>query len=237
MRRVVARFDLSSALREKINWFRPRLRKWYKTNHRSFSWREPQRTPYEVLIAEVLLRRTQARTVPPVYSVFLKKYPNFTALAAASKRDLHRLLKPLGLWRQKTPILVDLAKRAEQNRGGLPLTRSDLEALPHIGNYIASVILTTFHNKAEPFVDVNMARIVDRFFGPRKLVDLRDDPYLHAVSREIVKNPNESLQLNWAILDFAALVCKAGKPRCEICPMRKKCLFFSQISTGAGQLL
>lgn len=231
MRRVVARFDLSPELREEINWFRPRLRKWYKTNHRIFSWRKPQRTPYEVLIAEILLRRTQARTVAPVYSVFLKKYPNFAALAAASKRDLHRILKPLGLWRQKAPILIDLAKRAERNRDYLPSTRSELEALPHIGNYIASVILTTFHNKVEPFVDVNMARVVDRFFGPRTLADIRDDPYLHAVAHEIVKVPKESLQLNWAVLDFAALVCKARKPHCSICPMTKKCFYFTHGST------
>ena len=156
------------------------------------------------------------------------QYPDFSHLAEASKRDLHKIIKPLGLWRQKTPIFLAVAKAVQANGGQLPSSRSELEKLFHIGNYIASVILTSFHGKAEPFVDVNMARVVDRFFGPRELVDIRYDPYLHAVAHEIVKNRKESLQLNWAVLDFAALVCQARRPRCEICPMTSKCLWFSK---------
>jgi len=221
-------------LGKKINWFRKTLRLWFKENHRNFLWREPTRTPYEILIAEVLLRRTRAETVAQIYPKFLKKYPDFTQLASARPAGIKRIIKPLGLWRQKTPIFLNIAKAVVENNGQLPSNREDLEKLFHIGNYIASIILTSFHGKAEPFVDVNMARVVDRFFGPRKLVDIRYDPYLHAVAREIVKNKKESLTLNWAVLDFAALVCKAGRPRCEICPMTKKCLYYSQVTTNSS---
>lgn len=224
------KYELYSGLGENILWFRRRLRSWFNENKRSFSWREPGRNSYEILVSEVLLRRTRAEAVAQIYPSFLKKYPDFTHLANASKKDLQKILKPLGLWRQKTPIFLSVAKAMQENGGQLASTRAELEKLFHVGNYIASVILTTFHGKAEPFVDVNMARVVDRFFGPRKLVDIRHDPYLHAVAREIVKNRKESLKLNWAVLDFAALVCKAGKPRCNICPMTKKCFYFSKIS-------
>lgn len=220
--------DLSPLLLVKANWFRKRLKTWFTVNYRTFFWRESRRTPYEILIAEVLLRRTQANTVAQIYPKFLKKFPGFDHLATAKPAEIKRIIKPLGLWRQKTPIFLNIAKAVVENNGQLPANREELEKLFHIGNYIASVILTTFHGKAEPFVDVNMARVVDRFFGPRKLVDIRYDPYLHAVAGEIVKNKKESLTLNWAVLDFAALVCKAGRPRCEICPMTKKCLYYSQ---------
>lgn len=229
MRGKVRSYDLSLEIKRKSIWFKQKLKKWFEENHRVFLWRESNRTPYEILIAEILLRRTRAETVAQIYPEFLKRFPTFHDLANASPRDIKKIIKPLGLWRQKTPIFLNIAKEVVKNEGQLPATREDLEKLFHIGNYISSVILTSFHKKAEPFVDVNMARVVDRFFGPRKLVDIRYDPYLHAVAREIVKNKKESLTLNWAVLDFAALVCKAGRPRCEICPITKRCLYYSQI--------
>ncbi len=220
--------EIQPEIKKKVIWFRRRLHKWFKENHREFPWRDPTRIPYEILVAEILLRRTRAETVAQIYPHFLKKYPDFSSLAQASKSDLHKIIKPLGLWRQKAPIFVAVARVVHEKGGQLPSSRAELEKLFHVGNYVASVILTTFHAKAEPFIDVNMARVVDRFFGPRKLVDIRYDPYLHAVAREIVKNRKESLQLNWAVLDFAALVCQARRPRCEICPMTAKCLWFSE---------
>jgi A/G-specific adenine glycosylase len=221
---------LSLDVRKRIPWFRHRLRIWFRDNHRSFPWRSKDRTPYEILIAEILLRRTKAETVARIYPIFLSRFPNFNSLAGARIGDLQRALKPLGLWRQKTPILLTIARAVKTNGGNLPTTRQGLEGLFHVGDYIASVILTTFHNQPEPFVDVNMARVVDRFFGPRKLVDIRYDPYLRAVAKRLVDVRVDSLLVNWAVLDFAALVCKAGRPRCEICPMKLHCVYFRQIS-------
>lgn len=218
-------YELSREIKEKVTWFRRRLRTWFNTNHRNFLWRESERTPYEIMIAEIMLRRTKADTVAKYYPAFLQKYPDFAHLAKANIRSLQKLIKPLGLRRQKTPVFLAVAKAVSENNGQLPSTREELESFGHIGQYIASVILTTFHKKAEPFIDVNTARVVDRFFGPRKLVDIRYDSYLKVVSKEIVKNPRESLQLNWAILDFAALVCKAIKPQCPVCPMKSRCLY------------
>lgn len=218
-------YELKPELKEKVTWFRRRLRNWFKNNHRNFPWREPTRTPYEVLIAEIMLRRTKADTVARFYTEFLKKYPDFAHLSKANTRNLQKLIKPLGLWRQKAPVFLAIAKFVSENNGQLPSTREELESFSHIGQYISSVILTTFHGKAEPFIDVNTARVVDRFFGPRKIVDIRYDPYLKAISKEIVKNKRESLQLNWAILDFAALVCKAINPLCSKCPMESQCLY------------
>ncbi len=231
MRSQKNKYEISSELKEKTSWFRRRLRTWFKTNHRNFPWREITRTPYEVLIAEIMLRRTKAGTVAQFYPAFLKKYPDFAHLAKANTKSVQKLIKPLGLWRQKAPVFLAVAKSVSENKGQLPSTREELESLSHIGQYISSVILTTFHGNAEPFIDVNTARVVDRFFGPRKLVDIRYDPYLKAVSKEIVKNKRESLQLNWAILDFAALVCKAIKPLCSKCPMESQCLYAQKLES------
>ena len=51
---------------------RKRLLSWFARNGRSFPWREPGRTPYEVVVAEILLQRTTTAGVARVYSGFIE---------------------------------------------------------------------------------------------------------------------------------------------------------------------
>ena len=48
---------------ELVSWLREQLLSWFERSGRSFSWREPDRVPYEVIIAEILLQRTTASCV------------------------------------------------------------------------------------------------------------------------------------------------------------------------------
>jgi len=74
-------------------------------------------------------------------------------------------------------------------------------------------------------MDVNMARVLERFFGPRKLADIRYDPYLQKLARDILPRKGAK-EFNWAVLDFAALVCRTRQPLCPTCTLRTRCLFF-----------
>ena len=69
-----------------------------------------------------------------------------------------------------------------------------------------------------------MARVLERLFGPRKLVDIRDDPHLQSLSRAIVKGKRAAC-VNWAILDLAAVVCTIKNPACDECPLRGYCQY------------
>ncbi len=115
----------------------------------------------------------------------------------------------------------------EDRQGNIPMSRIELEALPGVGQYIAGAVLTTLYNQAEHFIDVNMDRLLGRFFGPRKLAGIRDDPYLQTLARRVVEG-RDSLYINWAILDFGALVCKPNRPLCGDCPLKTKCQAFDQ---------
>jgi len=89
-------------------------------------------------------------------------------------------------------------------------------------------VLTQCHGAKEPFIDVNMVRVLERFFGPREKSDIRYDPYIQELSKKVVyrRKHTETLHLNWAVLDFAAIICKAKKPLCKECPLRRKCLYY-----------
>lgn len=107
-------------------------------------------------------------------------------------------------------------------RGRFPPKREVLEALPAVGQYVASAILLFQWKRPEPLLDGGMARLVGRFFGHRLVGDLRYDAMLQELARLIVdsRHPRES---NWAILDIAALYCRASIPRCGICPLSARC--------------
>jgi A/G-specific adenine glycosylase len=94
---------------ERIPWLRRRLLSWFKQSGRSFPWRDAERTPYEVVVAEILLQRTTAAGVAQAYAGFIQRYPSWEALENA--------LRPLGLWRQKALAFQQLAQAIEE-RGG-----------------------------------------------------------------------------------------------------------------------
>ena len=210
----------------KVVFFQNEILVWFKENGRSFPWRKEDLKSYELIIAEVLLQRTRAETVSNKYYSFIEKYSSWNDIDEAKTKELEIALKPFGLFRQKAKRLKMLAEEMADENKELPVVREELENIPLIGQYIASAIISYVHEEPAPLLDVNMARVLERFFGPRKLADIRYDPYLQKLSRKIIEHP-EHQKINWAILDFASLICTKRNPNCENCPLSKKCTYYN----------
>jgi A/G-specific adenine glycosylase len=212
----------TAAIAARTRWFRRRLLAWFACSGRTFPWRDRARTPYEVVVAEILLQRTTAACVARAYPTFIERYPTWRALSHAPLARLQEDLRPLGLWRQKAFALGSLARSIEEGGGRVPASRQELERLRGIGQYTASAILAVVYGRAEPLVDVNAARVLGRFFGPRTFATVGRDRSLHALARQVVCG-KMSLEVSWAILDFGALVCRPRHPLCRECPLRGRC--------------
>lgn len=209
---------------ENIAELQKKLLAWYKKNGRKFPWRNQGLTNYQIIIAETLLQRTKAETVAKFYKQFIKDFPNWKSLANADVKVLEKYLTPIGLYRQRAKRLQNLAIEMVKRNGRLPKDREELESIPFLGQYIANAIELIVFNHPSPLIDVNMSRLLERYFGERKMADIRYDPYLQKLSYQVVKHTKPK-QINWAILDFAALVCIIRLPRCYECPLRFKCNF------------
>lgn len=209
--------------REKITLFQSAVLGWFREHGRWFPWRESSASCYQKVIAEILLQRTRAETVAAFFPGFVKRFPSWTKLAEATEDELKDYLQPVGLWRRRASTLVSLASVMKQRRGRFPRNRGEIEALPGIGQYIANAVLLLCHGEPQPLVDVNMARVLERCFGPRKLADIRHDPYLQSLAADVVQG-EDPLALNWGVLDLAALVCTRRAPRCAECPVANMCL-------------
>jgi A/G-specific adenine glycosylase len=211
-----------------LAWFRRRVLGWYKTYQRRFPWRDESASKYVKVLSEILLQRTRAETVAQFLPEFIQKFPSWNRLAAASEHDLQRYFQRIGLWRRRASTVEKLAKEMARRAGRFPKKRAEIEELPNVGQYIANAILLFCHGQPEPLLDANMARVLERYFGPRKLVDIRYDPYLQALAKTTVSTKQPVL-MNWSILDLAAVVCKSASPRCESCPLVVKCKYARQM--------
>ena len=206
-------------------WLRKSVLKWFGNCGRCFPWRKARLSLYRRIITEVLLQRTQAEAVARFFDNFMEEFPGWPALARASTRRIGAVIKPIGLWRRRAKSLSALASVMARRRGRFPKTREAIEELPGVGQYIANAILLFAWDQPEPLLDVNMARVLERFFGPRALVDIRFDPGLQALARDVVQG-SRAVEVNWAILDLAAMICRTRNPRCEECPLRFRCRRF-----------
>lgn len=224
-----------NSLNRNIIYLREKLYQWYDENGRHFPWRNKSISNYQKIVSEVLLQRTKAETVAKFYPSFIKKYPNWKTIANSSIADLEQALKPIGLYKQRTNRLLFLAKEMTKRNGRVPHNREELEKIPMFGQYIANATMSVVHDQPYPLLDVNMARVLERFFGKRKLSDIRYDPYLQELAYKVI-DVKDSKILNWAILDFAATVCKARIPNCQACLLNVKCSFYEKTFLKADVL-
>jgi A/G-specific adenine glycosylase len=209
---------------EHIPWLRRRLLSWFAREGRTFPWREPGRTPYEVIVAEMLLQRTAATGVARTYAGFVERFPSWVALAQSPLEDLENALRPFGLWRRKALAFRHLARSIEEHGGVVPRTRAELERLRGIGPYTAGAVLAIVYGRAEPLLDVNMARLLVRFLGSSQGAEASPKRKLYALALRLVRGKS-SLGVSWAALDFGALVCRARRPLCHECPLRARCQY------------
>jgi A/G-specific adenine glycosylase len=194
---------------------------WAISNIRDFPWRKG-RTPYRVLIAEVLLRRTTASAVRRVYENFLKSYPTTKDLANANKKELEASLSSLGYHKQRAKILKNIAAFIiREYHGKIPSSAENLLSIPHVGPYIAGAVLSFGYGVPAAIVDSNVDRILRRVFFS-SISDKAPPRTIQDLANELVPKHKHQLY-NFGLLDLGSLVCRYGMPRCQACPLRAVC--------------
>jgi A/G-specific adenine glycosylase len=197
---------------------RRRLLAWYRRNGRhDLPWRQT-RDPWRVLLAELMLQRTRADLVRPVYDAVLLRYPTAAALADAETQDVQRIGRPLGL-RHRLPRMQAAAAAVQD---GVPSSHEGLLRLPGIGPYAANATLCFAFGKRVPIVDGSVIRLLNRLTGlTSERARPRDDPFVWGQAEKLLPKSNVRAW-NWALLDLTALVCRT-RPRCSECPLLPCC--------------
>jgi A/G-specific adenine glycosylase len=176
------------------------------------------------MLAEFMLHRTKAEQVEPVYIDFIDKYPDIQSLSKAKYGEIKKITKHLGLhWRSKH-FIRSARFIAKKYHSKFPRDRQQLLKISGVGDYVAGAILTVCFRKSVHVVDSNIARFINRLLGLNLKGEIRRKKIIIEKAKELFRTKRPDLFL-FAILDFTALICKPIDPNCEICILRKKCVF------------
>jgi A/G-specific adenine glycosylase len=214
----------ASAAAANAQVFRDRIAKWSQANPRRLPWRASRIGAYEILIAELMLRRTRVAQVVPVFRQFVLMFPNAATLAAADPRRVGAAVASLGL-RWRVPSFVGVARQLRDAYGGrVPRDRDSLLLLPGVGDYVSSAVRAFAFDLEAVLVDTNTVRVAARYFG----FDHGPETRRNANARSFVAllhDPKNSRRSAQALLDFAASICVARRPRCPECPVVTICAY------------
>jgi A/G-specific adenine glycosylase len=194
---------------------------WGSNNYRELSWRR-ERTPYRVLLAEVVLRRTTATAASKVYGHLVHEFPNILSLSLAAEEDLRKALSAVGYQNQRARILKAMALFILEELGGeIPDNTQDLLRIPNVGPYTAAAVLSLGYGIPAAMVDSNVLRIIGRAFA-HSLSDMPRFKEVEMICEALLpKDHHEAF--NFALLDLGGLVCKYDRPRHEVCPISNIC--------------
>lgn len=201
-----------------------KLSAWFSEEKRSFPWREAC-DPYAVWVSEIMLQQTLASVVVPYFQRWMALFPNIPSLAHAEKDAVVKAWEGLGYYSRARNLHEGAKHVLKHHDGIMPSTKTELLAIPGIGEYTAGAILNFAFQKKAPAVDGNVSRVIARFLAIKKQI------CLPAVKKDIQSYveailPDKDPQVvSEALIELGALVCKK-KPECSLCPLRQGCLAY-----------
>jgi A/G-specific adenine glycosylase len=202
--------------------FSKRLRAWFRRQGRDLPWRRT-RDPYAILVSEMMLQQTTVAAVVPYFQRWMKRFPSVQELAAAEESEVLALWQGLGYYRRARHLHAAAKKIAGELCGKFPRDYEGLHALPGIGDYTAQAVRAFAFDEPVPVLDANVIRVIARLFEIHTPVDsAKGLGKVRAKLEELLpaKGGHEFVS---AIMELGALVCRAGRPDCLLCPVKEFC--------------
>ena len=149
---------------------------WYRRNRRDLPWRRT-RDPYRIWISEVMLQQTTVKAVLPYYEAFLQRFPRLRDLATAREDDVLAAWSGLGYYHRARNLHRGVRHVAQHHAGRFPRSLAAALAVPGVGLYTASAVLSIAHGVPLPVVDGNVRRVLARLFALRGPKWRKDGPF------------------------------------------------------------
>jgi A/G-specific adenine glycosylase len=204
-----------------VHQMQVQLRSWGEHHRRSFQGRET-RDAFHLLVASLMLRRTRAEQVVPVFLECIQRYPDVRTLALAPPAEVAHLLFPLGLALRVSAFQNMAQILLECHNSSVPSDDETLLTLPGVGEYVISAVCCFARGQALPIIDTNTVRVAGRLFAlPTHAESRRKLPVRLILSTLLAKE--QPVVYKSALLDLAALICAPAHPCCAICPLVQCC--------------
>jgi endonuclease-3 len=182
----------------------------------------------ELLAATILSAQCTDERVNQVTPALFRTFPDAAALARADEREVERLVRPTGFFRNKARALVGLGRALVERHGGeVPESMEDLVRLPGVGRKTANVVRGTWFGLPAIPVDTHVTRLTNRLALTRHADPLKIEADLQRLIPESA----------WTFTSHALIwhgrrVCAARRPACERCVLRPHCPFPGAAASG-----
>jgi A/G-specific adenine glycosylase len=202
---------------------------WYDRERRHLPWRaEPGESPdpYKVWLSEIMLQQTTVKAVLPRYGLFLRRWPDVSALARAALGEVLAAWAGLGYYARARNLHACARAVVEGHSGRFPETEAELRKLPGIGGYTAAAIAAIAFGAPATPVDGNIERVVARLFAvATPLPEAKAEIRALAETLTPEARPGDFAQ---AMMDLGATICTPRRPACGLCVARPECRGYAE---------
>lgn len=178
------------------------------------------RSAFELLVATILAAQCTDARVNMISPALFARWPDATAMAAATQDELEEAVRSTGFYRNKAKNLLATSKQLVERHGGrVPETMAELTALPGVARKTANVVLGSWFGKADGVVvDTHCQRLARRLGLSRD-----DDPV--KIERDLMDLLPRDAWTDFAhqLVFHGRRVCASRKPRCGDCRLRELC--------------
>jgi A/G-specific adenine glycosylase len=205
-----------------IGKFRHSLLAWFALRKRDLPWRRTK-DPYRIWLSEIMLQQTRVAAVVPYFNSFVARFPDVQALARARGEAVLSHWAGLGYYSRARNLHRAAKEIAALPDGHFPREYDAALALPGIGPYTASAILSIAYDQPFAVLDGNVARVLARIGAARG--DLRAPARwrkLEATAQRLLGGETPG-DWNQGMMELGATVCTPKSPRCGECPVAQWC--------------
>ncbi|MBG0568957.1 A/G-specific adenine glycosylase [Actinoplanes aureus] len=197
---------------------------WYQANARDLPWRQPDTTPWGVLVSEVMLQQTPVVRVEPAWRSWMTRWPDPAALAADPVSEAIRMWGRLGYPRRAMRLHACAVAIVDRHGGRVPDDLDQLLALPGVGTYTGRAVATFAYGQRHPVVDTNVRRVVCRAVeGKPDAGPTTTAADLTAMEALLPEDEERAAKASIAFMELGAIVCTARSPKCADCPFHDVC--------------
>ncbi|TMI82406.1 MAG: hypothetical protein E6H03_05615 [Bacillati bacterium ANGP1] len=193
------------------------------------------------LVHTVLSQHTSDTNSHRAFERLRGRFPSWAMLRDAPVEAVVDAIRPAGLSRLKAPRIQALLRRVTAERGRLSLdflrrwpvdrAKAWLRTLDGVGPKTAAIVLIFGLGKAAFPVDTHVYRVGRRIgIIPKGLSVEKAHGWIEALVRPARYGPFHLL-----LIRHGREICKAGRPRCSVCPLRRHCDFFRRAGVGGGE--
>jgi endonuclease-3 len=147
------------------------------------------------------------------------RFPNASALSAASPDELEQIIRSTGFYRNKAASLIGMATAVVERFGGeIPTELDDLVTLPGVGRKTGNVLRSVAFDLPGLPVDTHVGRLSRRLGLTEATDPVKVEHELNALV-----SPGRRGAFSLRLILHGRAVCAARRPACERCLLADFC--------------